>query len=116
MQRKVRQMSDLGAVMDLFESIRKNDIDQVKKLISSGIDLDMRNGGGQTALHIASLYNRSTIAELLICAGANVNAKDREGETALHLASVNRSIDVLKVFLTVKPLFLSDGEEEESDE
>lgn len=109
-------MSDLGAIMDLFESIKKNDIDQVKKLIDSGIDLDMRNGSGRTPLHIASLYNRRNIAELLIGAGANVNAKDKEGETALYLASVNCSIDVLKYFLTVKPLFLSNEEEERNNE
>lgn len=92
-------MSDLGAVMDLFESIKKNDIDQVKELINSGIDLDMRNGEGKTALHIASLYNRKKIAELLIRAGVDVNAKDNVGSTSLYLAAVNYSMDVLKLLM-----------------
>jgi serine/threonine-protein phosphatase 6 regulatory ankyrin repeat subunit B len=90
-------MSDLLAIMDLFQAVKQNDIDQVRKLIASGIDVNMKNGSGQTPLHLASVYNRKAVAELLIKAGVGINVKDQGGETALHLAAVYYSMDVLKL-------------------
>ncbi len=59
----------------LFAAIQKSDVEQVKQLLASGIDLDQKDGNGQTALTLASSIGNSEIINLLISAGAKVNVE-----------------------------------------
>lgn len=66
----------------------------IRKIITEGIDVDAKDGHGNTALHtlvIASDTPEEThkaieIAELLLSEGTNINATDADGNTPLHLA------------------------------
>lgn len=49
-------------------------------------DVNARMADGRTPLHIASIQDRSKIAQVLFRNGADINAKDNWGNTALHLA------------------------------
>ncbi|WQF75414.1 Putative NACHT nucleoside triphosphatase, P-loop containing nucleoside triphosphate hydrolase [Colletotrichum destructivum] len=72
-------------------------------LISKGADLEIRNGRGQTPLHVAldtrggrGVYHGDA-ARLLILAGADIRAVDAKGKTCLGYARGN--IDLIRLLL-----------------
>lgn len=67
----MREPSD--RIQELFAAIQKSDVEQVKRLLASGIPLDQKDANGQTALTLASSIGNSEIIHLLIWAGAKVN-------------------------------------------
>jgi ankyrin repeat protein/beta-lactamase regulating signal transducer with metallopeptidase domain len=78
-----------GIKESFFGTARAGSIDDAKKLISAGEDVNKRNSLGQTALHYAARRGGEThrqVAEVLIDAGADIHAKDQQGKTPLVLA------------------------------
>lgn len=73
----------------LIEAIRRNDKDEVKKLIVQEEDLNARDVLGLTALNTAMSRSSEEIVKLLIEAGANVNIQDLTGIHPLYKASEN---------------------------
>ncbi|GJC95853.1 ankyrin repeat-containing protein [Colletotrichum higginsianum] len=72
-------------------------------LISKGADLEIRNGRGQTPLHVAldtwggqGVYHGDA-ARLLILAGADIDAVDAKGKTCLGYARGN--IDLVRLLI-----------------
>jgi ankyrin repeat protein len=55
-------------------------------LLDHGVNIDLRNKKGQTALHLASQRDRLDFMELLLNRGAIVDVPDDDGFTPLHLA------------------------------
>lgn len=70
--------------------------DAVRELVRHGINLEIRDNYGETAL-IETVS--PSIAEILIKAGANVNARDKDGTTPLIQAAENNFVDKLKVLV-----------------
>ena len=70
----------------LFEAIRENKIDKVLELIEKGADIEARNKGGWTPLHIACSYGKTETALMLIEKGADIGARNNGGSTPLHYA------------------------------
>ncbi len=71
----------------ITEVVAENDLDSVKSLIESKVDVDSRRARfGKTALMIAIINNNIEIAYLLLEAGASVHSTDGEGNTPLHYA------------------------------
>ena len=56
-------------------------VERVKQLLSSGVDIELRNNAGGTPLHAASANGRIEVVKLLISKGANVNAQNIQGGT-----------------------------------
>jgi ankyrin repeat protein len=65
----IPESSDLS----LIDAVSEGDIDLIKSLIDRGVDLNIRNNLGNTALLIAINLNNSEIAKMLLDAGANPN-------------------------------------------
>ena len=61
-------------------------VERVKQLLSSGVDIELRNNAGGTPLHAASANGRIEVVKLFISKGANVNAQNIQGGTPLNLA------------------------------
>ena len=61
-------------------------VERVKQLLSSGVDIELRNNAGGTPLHAASANGHIEVVKLLISKGANVNAQNIQGGTPLNLA------------------------------
>ncbi|KAM7539072.1 hypothetical protein Aperf_G00000055682 [Anoplocephala perfoliata] len=70
-----------------LEAASRGDLDEVKKLIKAGIDTNVTNEDGLTALHQCCIDNNLDMCTLLLENGANVNAKDNEQWTPLHAAA-----------------------------
>lgn len=61
--------------------------DEVRKLISKGVDLNKKNDLGLAPLHIAVMKNNESIVRELIYSGADLNLAGNTGYTPLHIAA-----------------------------
>jgi len=66
-----------------------------------GAEVDLKNGSGQTALHIASKEGRLDVVKTLTRNGASILAADAKGNTPFHLAVSKRQDEVLDYFLNI---------------
>lgn len=75
----------------------------VTLLLKAGVDPNLTDSQGQTALHVAAFSPgtpfRRNIVDLLIRNKANPNATDNFGRTALHIATLSQAEDVLSRLL-----------------
>uniref|UniRef100_A0A493T977 Transient receptor potential cation channel subfamily V member 6 n=2 Tax=Anas platyrhynchos TaxID=8839 RepID=A0A493T977_ANAPP len=89
----------------LLQAAKENNIPAIRKLLIDGTcDIYQRGATGETALHVAALYNSVEAAVALMEAAPElVNEKMTselyEGQTALHIAAVNQNIALVKALL-----------------
>jgi len=81
-----------NGVSPFCQSISKNDIETVKKMIKMGENVN-KFSGGKSPLMYAARYNRVDMIKLLVKKGADLKAKDKNGHTALLYAKRARAID-----------------------
>ncbi|XP_061493571.1 transient receptor potential cation channel subfamily V member 5-like [Rhineura floridana] len=86
----------------LLLAAKENNVQAIRKFISDGsCDVFQRGAVGETALHIAALYDNTEAAEVLLeVAPELINEKMTsdlyEGQTALHIAAINQNINLVK--------------------
>jgi ankyrin repeat protein/TPR repeat protein len=77
--------------MNLFEAVENNNIEEVRKFLESGADVNAKDEDGNSPLHLVAEKGNKEIAELFIfkCAdiNADVNAVNENTETPLHKAA-----------------------------
>lgn len=79
-------------------------------LIEAGIDLNLVNDKGQSALHLICINQNIDTAKLLLENGANLLLKDKYGNTPMWTAVFNckdRNYDMVELFLKYKPDIVS---------
>lgn len=87
-------------VSPFCQSISKNDIETVKKLIKMGVSVN-KFSEGKSPLMYAARYNRVEIIKLLVEKGADVKAKDKHGSTALVYAKRSGAADAETLLTTI---------------
>jgi ankyrin repeat protein len=85
--------------MNILDAVEKNDINELKKLLAQGEDINVIDNYGYSALHIASSKLYHEIAMLLIHQNINVNIQDKEGQTILHYAAVYNQLNIAEAAL-----------------
>ncbi len=70
----------------LHDAVQKGDLEEVKRLIADGADVNAKARKGDTPLHSAAWFGYKAMAKLLIEKGADVNAKTNTGATPLDWA------------------------------
>ncbi len=84
---------------DLLEAARKGAPEEVRALISAGMDPDARGRDGKTALMLAAEAGRAGAVQALLEAGANPNVQTPGGGTALALAARNQQREAVRLLL-----------------
>ena len=92
----------------LHRAARAGDTSAIKTLLDGGVDPNLTDAKGSTALHVLAadgqrtadaIRRRSEAARTLLDAGADVNAADRGGMTALHIALARQRVELIGVLL-----------------
>ena len=82
----------------LIDAVEKNDVPLVKNLIERGVDVNVVDRDGVTALIWAARKGFRECAKLLLGANADVEKANRFGWAPLHHASRNGHTECVKVW------------------
>jgi len=83
--------------ISLFDAVDRGNIEAVKQHLAAGTDVNAKNEGGDTPLHLAG---NKEVVELLIEKGADVNAKDSVVETTpLFSATARGSKEIAELLI-----------------
>ncbi|XP_078581346.1 death-associated protein kinase 1-like [Branchiostoma floridae x Branchiostoma japonicum] len=80
-------------------AVLREDVQTVRRCLQAGRDVNHRFPNGWTALHVASIYGKTEIVELLLQHNADVEAREKYGGTALHVASLNGNTKIVELLL-----------------
>lgn len=95
-----------------FEAAVNGQFVKIMKLLENGIDVNLKDQEGRTALMYAAFNGHTAIMEKLIEKGASVNLRDAYGRTALMLASSGPFPTAVKLLLDHRAdPDMADGEE-----
>lgn len=72
--------------LNLYRAIQVGDLDQIKRHLYWGTDINQPDPAGDYPLHVAAVQGEVVIAETLIDQGARVEVTDRAGHTPLFVA------------------------------
>ncbi|WP_164522222.1 ankyrin repeat domain-containing protein [Halocella sp. SP3-1] len=84
---------------ELINAAKSGEVEEVKKLIKNGIDINARNDLGNTALIETIKEGDCKIVKILLEAGAGVNIKNDHGQTALMEAAKKGYYKIVKLLL-----------------
>ncbi|MHC4243394.1 MAG: ankyrin repeat domain-containing protein [Planctomycetota bacterium] len=87
-------------ISPMHQAAIDGDIEQIKKLISSGIYVNAQNMVGNTPLHLAAQNGHRDIIELLLAGSVDVNIKNMSGRTPLHYAAQRGHMEVSELLIT----------------
>ena len=91
---------ELLAVEDIFVAAEVGDAESIKKLLAGGADVNAKNKGGYTALHLAAKRGQAAAAAALLEAKADIGLDSKSGKTALHyVAYYKGNLDLAKALL-----------------
>ena len=95
---------------ELILAIDSGDEEKVTRLLEQpGIDVNVRNIDGETALIRAVENGNIDISKMLLDAGADVNVRNNDGNTALILASRTGKEAIVEMLLTDNSYWDDDG-------
>ncbi|XP_042321536.1 protein phosphatase 1 regulatory subunit 16A [Sceloporus undulatus] len=83
----------------LLEAACRNDVEEVRQFLQSGLDPNLYNEDGLTALHQCCIDDYEDIVLLLLEAGADVNACDSELWTPLHAAATCGHLHLVELLI-----------------
>lgn len=75
-----------GQDVRLIEAAKHGDVQELRALISQGVNVDAADARGVTALIVASMAGKLQAVQILLAAGADTSAKDQMGYDAYHAA------------------------------
>lgn len=91
---------------EAFEAVRSNNLEALKKLVSSGADLECYNRSGDSLIHIACRRGHTEILKYLVYeAGVSVNTVDTLNRTPLHDAfwTSEPNFEIVETLLRMAP-------------
>jgi ankyrin repeat protein len=101
-------MTDLNTVCDkdgnhlLHLAAIQGELNALETLIECHVDVNILNGFGETALHVAAAtrVGGKGLVEVLLKAGASPNISNDFGKTVIHVASESGNTDIIFVLLS----------------
>nr|XP_015100730.1 protein phosphatase 1 regulatory subunit 16A [Vicugna pacos] len=83
----------------LLEAAARNDLEEVRHFLESGVSPDLANEDGLTALHQSCIDDFREMVQQLLEAGAKVNARDSECWTPLHAAATCGHLHLVELLI-----------------
>lgn len=83
----------------LLEAAARNDLEEVRQFLESGVSPDLANEDGLTALHQSCIDDFRDVVRQLLDAGAEVNARDSESWTPLHAAATCGHLHLVELLI-----------------
>lgn len=83
----------------LLEAAARNDLEEVRQFLGSGVSPDLANEDGLTALHQCCIDDFREMVQQLLEAGANINACDSECWTPLHAAATCGHLHLVELLI-----------------
>lgn len=77
----------------LHAAAQAGDMEEVRRLLATGQDLNAKDEEGNTALHLAAFNGQLDAVIALLEAGADANALDAQGWTPIFKAAYNHELD-----------------------
>eukprot|EP00428_Durinskia_dybowskii_P067054 CAMPEP_0170370428 /NCGR_PEP_ID=MMETSP0117_2-20130122/8506_1 /TAXON_ID=400756 /ORGANISM="Durinskia baltica, Strain CSIRO CS-38" /LENGTH=282 /DNA_ID=CAMNT_0010625203 /DNA_START=133 /DNA_END=981 /DNA_ORIENTATION=+ len=71
-------------VEDVFSYARHGRCEEIERLFSKGLPVDVRDSFGNTVLIIACQNGNKRVAKAVLRRGANINSRNHKGNTPLH--------------------------------
>ena len=81
-------MQAVDRIPDLIRATQNGDINEIRSLLDTGHNVDIRDSDNCTPLHWAADKGNLDIIKLLIDRGACVNAQDIDGMTPIEYAEL----------------------------
>jgi ankyrin repeat protein len=77
----------------------RGDLKTIQDILASGVDTDVRDDLGATALHHSMLQHNTTVVKLLLDYGFDPNALTKNGYTPLHFAVAANNLAAARLLL-----------------
>lgn len=87
-----------GNKENFFVAVKENNLSIVTGSLMNGVDVNLTNEDGETALHIAARFGRKEITQYLLEKGADLFARNKSGSTPLHIAASGH-LSIVKLLL-----------------
>lgn len=68
----------------------KNDVEELQRLVSLGVDVNAPNEEGSTALHVSAAVGSRGVVQYLTDNKADINAVDSLGNTPLNVSDLSQ--------------------------
>ncbi|KAJ9135967.1 hypothetical protein P3X46_033085 [Hevea brasiliensis] len=91
------ELEEIEPGVRLMYSANEGNLDGIRELLDSGIDVNFRDIDNRTALHVAACQGNADVVALLLDNGAQVDTKDRWGSTPLADAIYYKNHEVIKL-------------------
>ena len=85
---------------EFFACARYGELDELKKELDKGADVNGKGPGGLTALHAACANGHEAIVRELLARGADTTIANDAGNTPAHYAAQQKQAACLKLVLT----------------
>ena len=86
--------------IQLYRAIHAGDLDQIKRHLYWGTDINRPDADGDYPLHVAARRGRVVIARTLLEQGAAMEVRNREGQTPLEVALLEGRTQLAEVLVT----------------
>jgi ankyrin repeat protein len=96
---EIEKYDDLYYSLKIINAVEKGNKKEILKLLKAGVDVNIKDEDGYTALILASYNGHTETVKILLESGADVNIKDEDGYTALITASSQGHAETVKLLL-----------------
>ena len=89
-----------GSKGSIHEAAIKADLAMVKRLVKSGLDINVKGEKELTALHLTAYYGQAShirVAKWMLANGADVSLEDYKGNTPLDVAKSRGNKEIAKI-------------------